>query len=232
MIQFNLLPDVKLEYVKARKLRRTVTTISVLVAAGSLTVLVLLFMANIFLSVHLNNLNNDIEEKSQELKAVPDLDKILTIQNQLNNLTSMHEQKVMASRLHEYISRITPAEATFSELQVDFVENTIKITGKADQVLTINKFVDILKFTTYEIKVEDGEEERKGNAFSNVVLSSFGRDDEDASYEIDISFDPVIFDNTMEVAIIVPNIITTRSVIERPQALFQPIDNENSGGSQ
>jgi hypothetical protein len=221
MIQFNLLPDVKLEYVKARKLKHAVITVSILVAAGSLAVLVILFgIVNGIQKRHLSNLDKDITEYSDTLRTTPDLDKILTIQNQLKSMTDLHEQKVSASRLQDYISQVAPAQSTFAELTVDFTESTIKITGAADSLRTVNLFIDTLKFTTYKV---DNETEEEGNAFSEIVLSSFARDEEGANYEIDFKFHPVIFENTTKVTLTVPNnFVTTRSVIERPQTLFQP----------
>jgi uncharacterized membrane protein len=240
MIQFNLLPDVKLQYVKARKLKHAVITISILVAAGSLAVLVLLFgIVNGLQRTHLNNLNNDIAKKSSELKEKPDLDKILTIQNQLNNLTPLHEQKHQASRLQQFVSQITPVQATFAEFTINFDESTMKITGAADSLLTVNQFIDTIKFTKYTIVAEgeSAESAEQFAAFKDVVLTSFDRNEEGASYEIDLKFDPLIFDNKNTVALVVPEIITTRSVTERPDTtgqtddLFQPLpDDENEAG--
>ena len=61
-------------------------------------------------------------------------------------------------------------------------------------------------------------------AFSDVVLTTFGRDERGASFEITIKFDPSIFDNTKKITIKVPVGVTTRSVTEKPGSLFAPLN--------
>ncbi|MEZ6330533.1 MAG: hypothetical protein R3B12_00730 [Candidatus Saccharimonadales bacterium] len=84
MIQINLLPSIKAEYVKAQRTKRTVITISIIAVAVSLGVVGLLSsVAYGTQQLQLNNLKNDIAKSEQNIKDVKDLDKILTIQNQL-----------------------------------------------------------------------------------------------------------------------------------------------------
>jgi hypothetical protein len=228
MIQFNLLPDVKLEFIRARKMKRLVITIATIVAGATLTIMILLFLVvNVIQRQHLNNLGKDIARDSKTLQNTPELDKILTIQNQLNNLTPLHAQKAAASRISGYISQVTPAQVTFSKLEVDMAKHTMTITGAADSLRTVNQFTDTLKFTEY--KASDSADEQKP-AFSHVVLAEFGRDTKGASYKITLEFDPKIFDNTVTVELKVPSIITTRSITEKPGDLFQPLSNPDENG--
>jgi hypothetical protein len=222
MIQFNLLPDVKLEFIRARKMKRLVITVATIVAGATLTIMILLFLiVNVLQRQHLNNLSKDIAKDSKTLQSTPELDKILTIQNQLNHLTPLHEQKAAITRVKTYVSQVTPAQVTFSKLEVSFATNKITFTGAADSLRTVNQFVDTLKFTKYKVA---GSEEQK-DAFSDVVLSKFGRDIKGASFQVDLTNDPIIFNNTADVQLVVPSIITTRSVIEKPSILFQPLSN-------
>ena len=94
MIQFNLLPDVKLEYIKAKKSKRLVALISTLTCAVAIALVVLLFtVVNVFQKQHLSDLNADIKKYSTSLKNTKDLDKILTIQNQLKSFLSRFNQR-------------------------------------------------------------------------------------------------------------------------------------------
>ncbi len=219
MIQFNLLPDIKLEYIRTRRTKRLIMLIASVVTAVSVTVMVLLFtVVNGFQKSHLNNLSSDIERTGTAIKDTEDLDKILTIQSQLTSLPALHEQKPVASRLFAYTSQVTPVNTSIARLNISFTDQTITITGAADTLGTINKFVDTLKFT--EFKNGDVQE----RAFFDVVLSSFGRDGRGASYTINLKFKPTIFESASAVELVVPNIITTRSQTERPEeALFQPL---------
>jgi Tfp pilus assembly protein PilN len=222
MIQFNLLPAVKLDYVKTKRNKRLTVLASVLVGGVSLAILAILFIAvQGAQRKYSRDLSKDIKAESAKMESIPDLNKILTIQNQLNSLPSLHDKKPAASQLFTYLKQVTPAKVSIANLQIDFDAQTMTITGSADSINSVNIFVDTLKFTTYTASGGSST-----NAFSDVVLSSFGRDDKGASYSITLKFDPVIFDTTKQVTLTVPQgKITTRSETEKPEALFQPLSN-------
>jgi hypothetical protein len=218
MIQFNLLPDVKLEFIKARRSKHMVLLIASGVTIFSLVVFILLFsIVNIFQTKHINDLNKDIAKYTATLKAIPDVDKILTIQNQLGNLTALHDQKPISSRTITYLEQLTPAKATISDAKVDFAARTISITGNADALSTVNKYVDTLKFTDYTVAGSTDATK----AFSDVVLGSFTVGEKGVTYDITLNFDSAIFDATKQVNLVVPKIISTRSETEKPSDVFQ-----------
>lgn len=223
MIQFNLLPDVKLEHIKAERSKRVVILAAVGVSGTLLGIVVLLFIAvNGVQAKYLSDLSSDIKRDSQTLQDTPDLTKVLTIQNQLNKLPELHNGKPVVSRLFGYLSQITPNQLSIASLDVDFDQSTLSFQGGADAISTINKFVDTLKFTQYRDTQASTDPANDVQAFSDVVLSSFGRDEQGATYQIQVKFDSAIFDSSKRVELIVPNIITTRSETEKPKALFQP----------
>lgn len=252
MIQFNLLPDVKLEYIKARTQRRLVMGISVIAVGVSVGLLILVFTVGAFQKKHLSDLNDDITSESNELKQKPHINKILTVQNQLQSLTGLHAAKPSASRLFGYLNELTPANTGITSFNIDFNEHTIKIEGTADALSTVNKYADTLKFTTYKLQGEDGSEDSASSssdksqgtkAFSNVVLSSFGVGKGEgtanaaaskATFNLTLSYDPVIFDTTKNVNLVIPQLVTTRSQVLQPTDLFteSPVttDAANGGG--
>lgn len=229
MIQFNLLPDVKQEYIKAARQKRTVIVISFLVALSTLFVFAMLFLSvHVFQKLHVKNLNADIKKHSDTLKNTPDLEKVLTIQNQLNSLPDLHAKKPVASRLFGYLGQITPAQVNIGDIEVDFDKSTIDISGTTDALSTVNKFVDTMKFTTYskvstDVQAQATDQTTTTKPFSKVVLSSFAVTDKQATYKITLSFDPVIFNNKDEIALTVPKIISTRSDTEKPTELFKAL---------
>lgn len=218
MIQFNLLPDIKLEYIKTRRSKRMVLLISTAVAGLCLVIFVGMFIfVNVLQRKHLSDLNKDIKANISTLQKTPDLGKILTVQNQLKSLTGLHQQKPAALRALDYLGQLTPAKATISDVKVDFTAKTISLTGDADALSTVNQFVDTLKFTTYTSDANS----QATKAFSNVVLTSFSKGEKSSTYQIDFSFDSAIFDNTQKVQLTVPKIISTRSEVDKPADLFQ-----------
>lgn len=218
MIQFNLLPNIKMQYIKARRQQHLVVLVSVLSMLAALTIFVLLIVVvDVVQKKNLSDLNRDIQTSSQQLKDTPNLNKILTVQNQLKSLPELHNQKPVSSRLFKYMSQLTPTSATIAKLDVDFDQNTLSISGSADTLTTVNRFADTLKFTNYQLSNSSGTKP----AFSNVVLANFGRDSKGATYTITTKFDPTIFREDSDPTLTVPNIISTRSEVEQPSALFQ-----------
>jgi hypothetical protein len=200
MIQFNLLPNVKLEYVKAQRTKHLLTLISIIVSLAALGILgVSIFSVDVVQKKSLSDLNGDIKKYSNQLKDVKDLDKILTVQNQLSTLTSLHDQKPVASRLFGYLSQVTPKQVGLDKLTVNFKENTMVLGGSAPSLDFVSTYTDTLKATNY--KVDGGATK---HAFSNVVLSNFSRDQRGASFTITLSFDPAIFSSQNTVSLIVP----------------------------
>lgn len=220
MIQFNLLPDVKMEYMKAERTKRMVIAIASAVTVVSVAILIVLLMVVlVFQKKYMNDLSADITTYSKDLQSTPDLNKILTVQNQLSSLSGLHEQKPDATRIFPYIEEITPSEVSIASLTIDFEAQTFVISGSANSLSDVNKYVDTLKFTEYK------QDAQTHKAFSEVVLGSFGRADKGASYTINLKFDPIIFSNTTKVTLTVPEKVTTRSETEKPGALFEPVTN-------
>lgn len=218
MIQFNLLPSVKLEYMKARRSKHVAMLGAGVVAGVSLLILVLLFLNVQLQAKHSNDLTKDIKNQSKQLQDTQDISSILTVQNQLRSLAALHAGKPDAARLIDYVRQTTPVGVTISGVDTDFVANTISVKGKALDIKTVNIYVDTLKFTTYQSA--DGNS--KGNAFKNVVLSSISTDSSNgsATYEVQLTYDPAIFSNTADVKLTVPDKTTTRSELDAP-SLFQ-----------
>jgi Tfp pilus assembly protein PilN len=193
MIQFNLLPEVKLEYIKTQRLKRMVIGISLIASAAALVVFIfLLLTVDVFQKKNINDLSKDIVSSSKELKQKPNLSKMLTVQSQLRSLTALHDQKPSTSRLFGFISQLTPTKASISQLKLDMDAGTMSITGNATTLDVVNEFADSLKYTTYKTSQQSDAAQ---NAFSDVVLTSFDRNDKNASYIIDMTFDPNIFSN-------------------------------------
>lgn len=231
MIQLNLLPDLKLEYLKAQRSRRLVITASFLVTVGAIGILVLVLSFGALQTKHLNDINKDIATDSAKLKAQPDIDKILTVQNQLKSLTDLHKTKPAASRIFDFLNQLTPSNISISTVTVDFVAQTATVTGSADSLSGVNQYIDTIKYTKYVS--EDSKTTTK--AFSDVVLTSFSvssagaQSNQAASYTINFKYDPPVFDLTKKVTLTVPSLTTTRAVVNSPTDLFIPVPSTKRG---
>lgn len=220
MIQLNLLPEVKSKYLSAERTKR-LTILSAMAVSG-IAIGVVIILGSIAYGTQkarISSLGDSIKEKTSKLQKIDDLNKILTIQNQLNSLTSLHEQKPVVSRLFTFLPQITPTDVDISNLTIKYTDSSIGITGTAPSLESVNKFVDTLKFTEYQ--TEDDSDKQK--AFSAVVLTSFNKAETEANYSISLSFDQSIFNSESKtITLSVPKITSTRSQTEQPDnAIFK-----------
>jgi Tfp pilus assembly protein PilN len=214
-IQFNLLPDVKLQYLRTHRTKNFVLSICILASAASLTILViLLFTVLVVQKQQLSSSQKALNSANGQLSDISDLNKIVTVQNQLTSLVQLHQGKHASERIFDYLRQVTPSKASVNRLSLDMTQKTMSITGNADSQKTVNTFIDTLKFTSYKL----GDSGNSQPAFSNVIETSF------AINLLDSSGKP------QKPTLSVPTLTTTRSVIDDPSnALFQK---QNPSGDQ
>jgi Tfp pilus assembly protein PilN len=213
-VEFNLLPDLKMEVVKGQRSRRTIVSIAFLLSAAAMAVfLLLLLTVYVVQKKQLSDANKEVVTVNNQLKNIKGLDKILTVQNQLETLTGLHETKRLSSRLFAYLPQVTPTNVSIGNLTVDLTANTLQIGGTASSQHAVNTFIDTLKFTTYS----DGSGGGDKNAFPVVVESSFSITGSTVNYVLDINYDPVLFANKQPAPTLkVPTLTSTRSVVDNP----------------
>lgn len=214
-IQLNLLPDVKTQYIQAEQKRRTVIFISIIVIAASAGLVAIMLSVIGTQKIALNNVDKDITRSANKLKETQDIEKMLTVQAQLGSLDKLHGDKSVNSRLFGYLAKIVPSNVQISDLDINYEDSSMIIKGTTDSLQSNNVFVDTLKFTNY--KTTDNE--TLTPAFSNVVLSSFSRDDKGTSFTVNLNYDPILFSTTGSGVELVPKQgVTTRETA--PNALF------------
>lgn len=223
MIQLNLLPDVKLEYIKAQRAHRLVMSVSVLVTAVAVLILVLLLGVNGLQKKHLKDLSRDITNENSELQRKPNIGRVLTVQNQLESLTQLHDSKPAVSRLFDYLNQVTPSSVAITSLQMDFTQYTATISGTSNSLANVNQYIDTLKKSTF---TTDSDSDTQ-HPFNNVVLSAFGLNtgakdpSQAANYTVTLGYDKTIFDTTQKVKLTVPPASTRTQVTQPTTDLFQ-----------
>lgn len=207
MIQFNLLPDVKIQYIKTKRMKRFIIAASLLTIGLSVFITALAAGYVQTQKKYISDLDRDIASLKADIEAIPELSKILTIQNQLNALPALYDARPAVTRLPDYLDQTTPSDVGLTELKLDFSLNTLEITGHTDTLEQVHRYVNTLKSTVFRVKTDDTQSDA-ANAFSDVVMSKFGRDKDGASFTVTLTFDPAIFDGTKNVELVVdPNII-------------------------
>lgn len=218
-IQFNLLPDVKEQYINTERSRRLVTSIALLASAVSIAIfLLVLFTVDVVQKKQLSDADGQAKQAASQLQKISGIDRVVTVRNQLQTLSGLHQNKHAISRIFLYMPQLTPSSAAIGNMALDLSANTLQISGNADSQATINTFVDTLKYATYKTSNQDSEHP----AFSSVVLTSFSVAPGRAGYSINANFDPVLFSNPLATppVLTVKNQVTTRSVIDDPANLL------------
>ena len=220
MVQLNLLPDVKINYIKTKRTKRMVIGISLVLAAASIGLFVMMFsFVNIAQKGHISRLDKDTDAAISKIQNTQGVNEILTIQNQLTTVDTKHTEKPSAQRILPYLAQFMPQpEYRVTSVSVDFASSTMTISGLSPDLVATNKVIDSFKFAKY--KTANSVE---GAPFSEIVLSSFSSEknsDGKTPFSTTMKFDPIIFKNTEEVNILIPNQETTRSYTEKPNLQF------------
>lgn len=180
MIELNLIPDVKRELLRARMMRNAVTAMSVtigLISVGALVVLGLVLGGQIALErLH----DGTIKQKAQELTAVEDLNKTVTIQHQMTKINELAAQRKMNSRLLDVISAINPPAPNnikLTSLKFNPSEASIAIDGLAENGYTaLEVFKKTITHTKLQVKTADGDQEYALADNLRSSDASFGED--------------------------------------------------------
>jgi len=205
MITLNLLPDIKREYLRSQRTKRIFMVGSLIVSAGFVALVVLLGIYVFAVQrLEINGAQSGIDEAQRQLNEIPDLEKMLTVQQQLESLPALHNQKPAMERLFTYLAAVVPADISLNSIDLDVSgDSTAEINGFAQDFPSINAFTDSLK--NARVTFEGSDEQIQ--AFNNVVVESYGVDNSATSFRINLRFEPRIFDNTLKAAkLTVPNI--------------------------
>ena len=167
MIEINLLPNVKRELLKTRAMRNRVISISFLMGGASIAavvVLALILGSQIAAEAIQNGV---IKDRNDKLMAVEDLNKVVTIQNQLTKINEQHSGKKINSRIFDVVTAVNPVapnNVSFSDIKVNPGSKTITLEGSA-----VNGYsaLETLKKTILNTKVQTTD----GDKSSEVSLT-------------------------------------------------------------
>lgn len=226
MIQLNLLPDVKKEYLKSQKTKAVVISGSIIVTLGAVALSVLLFLyVTLVQQLQINIITGDIKKKSDEVNSIQDIGKYLTVQNQLKSLPELHDQKGVYSRLLSFLPVINPSppnNVQLSVLNLTAEEKSVLFTGTTATFESLNVFVETLNNAQASYKEPGSEQVKTDKIFETVAVqsSSLGRINNvsTVSFTIRVTYKEAVFDaRNTDVTASVPNIQTTSSLTDSPK---------------
>ena len=238
MIRLNLLPDIKRDYIRARRAEARVITLATLVSIAAIAgIVVLAIWVYGAQSLQKSLLNSSIEKKMVELKSKKDINKYVTIQNQLSQIDTLHDKKVILSRLFDITSKLNPKapnNVTVSNLNIDTAAFTMQFEGRTSSYTGLETFRDTLKNAKLSYRAEGQTEQQTEPLFSAVIVESPSISKDPVTqatyvtFKISATYNPAAFANSTEAFLVsVPTIETTQSKQDAPDVFGAP-----QGGGQ
>lgn len=143
--EINLVPDIKYEAIRAIKVRNWTFFICMIVAGVCAAVLLILGATLGGQNAALKTADNSLKNMSEKLEGYDDLSDFLTIQNQLEGLSSISDNKKVLSRIFGVLSVMQPTngdQVTFSELTVNFEDEEPVINFEAQADAKVSPYID------------------------------------------------------------------------------------------
>lgn len=191
MIEINLVPDVKQQALRAQSQRNAVISIAILVAIiAGIAVGVIAFYVFGVQTARTFFVDNAIKDGEKKLKEVKDLDKALTFQNQLSQISTIHSKSGVESRMFSFLLAAQPpadkAEIRVKKVEVNTAEKKITIEAESPQLFvgaeTYSKTIQETKYVfskegstsketvTVTDKVEPGDRKYSEDENKQAVL--------------------------------------------------------------
>lgn len=207
MISLNLLPDVKKDLLRVRRERNLVVSISVVVVGASIGVLLLLSgTLGVLIGAKAlmeNSIKND-EQTIKQAQKKKQLDKYITIQNQLKQIGKLKSDQQVYSRLMDYLTQLNPAAPNNVQISSATIEApagssgstsssssssasadgiTMTIEGKTTNFAALDVYKNTLSKAqlSYEVEEEDTSSDSESSANSDGTYSKETSSDSDSS---------------------------------------------------
>ena len=196
-VSLNLLPDVKKQLLKARRQRALVVSISMVLVVISVIILVALFgtlEATKLMASNSRGKIDDYKSQLEQAKKSKELNKYLTIQNQLAQLDSIKDKKMVFSRLVDYLQAVNPSSPNNVELAtvslggsddtadsstataVDMSAGvTVSLEGSAKDLKAVNTYKDTLDnaiLSYQDSKDSSDDDESSGTSLTDKTKAS------------------------------------------------------------
>ncbi len=195
MIEINLIPDVKRELIKAQKVRSLVISSSILISIAVVGAVVLLALYVFGGQLLRNNLaDSEIDKRGEELSQVEDLPEILTLQNQLMNISDLQNEKQINSRIFKMLEAVIPPgvnEAKISRFSVEKDTSTIRLEGQTRSFDSMEVFKKTIDAAEIVFRLPDSDETSHVKLASDINTSetSFGEDvDGNRTFRFSLTF--------------------------------------------
>ncbi len=255
MIQINLIPDVKLDLIRTQRHRNAVISVAMIAMIATISIVILIAFYVFGAQALRDKMANDnISKEEKNLLSIEDLDKNVTIQNQLATIDKTHEEKLMTSRIFGILNVLrqpgTPNEVNILSFAMSKQDGTISLVAQTktrgfEAADIFKKNIEALR-VTYKPLNDDGtvpeskENEQQVTFATEVNLSSPTANQSDStdsvSFNISFKYNEEVFSmkNHIEEIIGLGKGNVTDSYMRLPRDLFKETEapeNTSEGGS-
>jgi hypothetical protein len=245
MIELNLLPDVKIELLKAQRIRSKIIAACLIIVVVSLSLLIILVIYIFTVQTLRSDMaDKDIKTYSTKIQNTEDLSKTLTIQNQLTKISEFNSKKNINSRVFNMFAALMPSapnSVSISSFSINSNIGTIQLGGQAvNGYVAVEAFRKTLERAQINYNVTDDTTKAESAMLAsdiNLLGTSYGRDTKQnlvVKFSISFKYDPILFSQTvktMKYSIIGTNDVTD-SYLGLPNAIFEPAATDvESGGN-
>lgn len=176
MIEINLVPDVKQELLHAQRVRMMVISISTMIGVVAIGVVVVL---GLLLGVQAARgliLDNSIDKQSKKLADVPDINKTLTIQNQLSQIATIHDSEHMNSRIFSVLMSLAQNSSEgvvqYSSIAIDTSTKTVTIQAQTPTFNGLDAYKKTLAATKFQYTTGGSSSPTTEALASNISISN------------------------------------------------------------
>ena len=198
MIEINLLPDVKQEFLKAEQTKHTVLVGSIIASIAVLSITILFFAyVQVAQPQYQKTVQKDIDSGMLEIKSKPNAKRIVTVQGVLEQVPALKDKQQVTSRLFSHLTQFTPRSVKYDKVNLDFTSGKLTLAGSTVSYEKANVLANNLKSAKY--KFTKAGSEQSIVPFSGIVFSNLGKSESAdngniVSFEISMQFDPQRFD--------------------------------------
>lgn len=172
MFKINLIPEVKQEQIKAKKINTTITTVTVIVVVIMGVIIFGLLFYNIGRKAQLSLVNKDIDKINTQLEPYKDLEStVVSLETGLKEIKQILTGGPKWAKFFDELEKVTPGDVQITKF--DIKGSVISIDATGQDVKSIDRFVR--SFSNY--KVDDK------NLFSDVVVSGYTSKDSKITFQ-------------------------------------------------
>lgn len=180
MININLVPEVKKEQAKVKKINLSMTSLAFVIGASLLAVILLLGSILGYRNTKISSVNKNIEKVESELVVYKELEEsVITLENGLRDIKEIVDGGRDWTAFYNDIEKATPTDIRFVSFKV--TGNSVSADVEGNDIKSIDRFLK--SFSNY--KDSDG-----ANLYKSVLVDGYSAKD-DGSVFFQANFETV-----------------------------------------